>query len=1103
MFNALRTFARGHARLIGLLCGGCLVVFLSSQSGLRDAAAQTTTGTPAARTFRVVGTLTLMVGGDRAQAVAQIELPDTEVSLQNASSDQVVSKAKTQLDGKFYLQAPSSGTYLVCWNAPGIGPACGSKFVVLKQDVFLSVVPVRPQSGVIYGKVLTADGRPCWVNDSFFKLDVSTSVALLGNTGQPLRPAIRANIAGEYGFAGVRADNRYIVRAECEKAAGQATVSMGASPATANITLPNHAPRIAAVAAFDSVSGKGITRVASGSIVKVGALARDPDQDNVEYLWRLLGGNGSIPSTSSAQQDWQLSAKPGLHTLYLMARDGKGGYAYKRFDLQVGAQDVGFSGRVIDENSQVPVVDASVKVNGVSTRTDAQGWFSLTAPFAPDAERYVMNISHRDYALLSRIHDKGSAGNTYELIRVQTTTHNPARLIDVVDTSSGGPCGSPGGKQPARTGTLQSMLSTARLGGVKSADRYQYGEPKPCSHRGAHVVLPAGVLVGADRKPAQGPVKMAFATLNMARRSLPGDYRAIGRNLAPTELLTFGALFAGFRDANDKPLHLKPGSRAEIRVPVSNEQLPFAKPTIAVWSYDEKRGLWVEEGRAVLRNTAEGWMYVGTTTHFSVINMDVAGNDPAQATCVRFELGNSLTAWSNLVIRSYVSYAGSFSIAKETPWDGAQYNAIYRIPFSPPATGPNTLRLEVRGTYNGQEVVLLNNVINTDARPKMTGNNLWPPYPYTECGDVITLEADSVTLPYYGDIDATGRPAFLTGPYGEFLSENGEQTATDYYNTIDGNNDYPTLSSWWSNHGFSGVDGSGGTAATYLNNNDLGFGRDMNCKTTGNDLACFVTNYGAPDQNPDNADAATNHVAAKRGATVAMEYKDSEPADRQVRFYVYGGGDPATATKLKFADLDGLGPKSVPHLCIVCHGGSFSAGTTNNALQARFREFDLPSFKYSNARSWDYGSNTLTPAELTAFASLNKMIRDVAPATSPIKDLINNWYPGNNFGPGVAPVQPAVPAGWNTEVNNYHNVFGKSCRTCHVARDGGVADNYITFPDSATFAAIAPAKVCGLPPNNQPKVMPNAYVTYKNFWSDLQRVIDFRSLTGQQAATCQ
>jgi hypothetical protein len=615
---------------------------------------------------------------------------------------------------------------------------------------------------------------------------------------------------------------------------------------------------------------------------------------------------------------------------------------------------------------------------------------------------------------------------------------------------------------------------------------------------GARLILPAGALVDANQRAAGGLVTAQLATLNPSRRSLPGDYRAIDGNQNAVEMLSYGALYAQFRDSAGRPLNLKTGTSAEIQVPIPLEQQASAKASIAMWSYDEKRGIWVEEGKAIKKQTPQGPMYVGKTKHFSTLNMDVAGSDPAQATCVRFQLGSSLSGWTNLIVRAYVSYGGTAVQVKETALNSDQYHAIYRIPYAPPAPPPNTLRLELRGTYGGQEVVLLNNIINTDSpRPKMTGTDLWPPYPYTECGDVITLEADPVNLPYYGDIDATGRPAFLTGPYGQFAPANGEQIATDYYNTIDpGNATNPTLSAWWTNHGFA-ADGTGGTRAAYLNHNDLGFGRDMNCKQTGSDLACYVTNYGLPDQNLANADAAENKDATKRGATVAMEFKNSESADKRVRFYVYGGGDPTTAGKLKFADLDGLGPKSVPHLCIVCHGGLYDSGA-NNVVQARFREFDLQSFKYSGGRSWDFApspdNNSLSQNELTAFATLNQLVRDIQPNSSAIKELIDNWYPGG-FGPGTKPSQWNGPSAWSSDTAVYKNVFAKSCRTCHVARDGGSLNAFLLFRSASNFQG-TDYVVC-----DSPKVMPNAYITYKNFWNDTQRVIDYKNFTG--AAQCQ
>lgn len=1044
---------------------------------------------------RITGTLSLVP--------QNIRLTDVDMVLRDAASQQEVAKARTRLDGKFTLEAPAPGTYVACWKTPGIN-GCTGRFAVKDPNLALGVIKAKSEGKLITGKVLTADQRACWLNDPFFKLDVATKITLLDNNGQPVRKDVRANVAGQYAIGGVAA-GRYALAAECEKAMAKARVSVGSTAAAINLTLPNHAPTIASLAAFDGANG--VSRAALGTTVKVQATIRDADQDPVEYLWRTLDGYGSIPGNNAAQQDWKLPNKPGLYTLYLMARDGKGGYAYKRFSLATGAAEVPFSGRVIDEATQTPVSGASVNVSGKSVSTNAQGWFTVSVPSMPAPERYVVNISHPQYAQMSRPYDKSVTAYTYELIRAQITSHDPSQTITVVDSNSSGPCGTPGGKTTASGSTDRPTRSPLM------ARRAAAQRDKPCRHIGAQIVIPAGALVAANQGVPQGQIRMAMATLNPARRALPGDYRALDASRAQTELQSFGAVYAEFQDNAGNRLNLKPGTAAEIRVPVSAAQLAQAKPTIAMWSYEEKSGLWVEEGKATLQNTPQGKMYIGKTKHFSSINMDVAGNDPNLATCVRLQLGNSLSGWSGLTLRGYVSYGGTSVQVKETSLNSDQYHAIFRIPYTAPAFPPTTLRMEVRGTYNGQQVVLLDKIINTDAREtalRVTRpgilSTLWPTTPYTECGDAIVLEADPVNLPYYGDIDGAGRPAFLNGPYGDFLPVDGEQTATDYYNAIAGNTK-TTLGDWWTANQF-GADGSGGTRAAYLNHNDLGFGRDMNCKKNANDLACYVTNYGLADQSPSNADDAEAKNPATRGATVTMEFKSGAPADRQVTFYVFGGGD-AAAPRIKFADLDGMGPKPVPHLCFVCHGGNPTLDpATKEGLHARFREFDLQSFKYSGSRSWDYApaANTLTPGETSNFGVLNQMVRDTQPVSSAIKALITAWYPSSNF--NAAPVKPAVPSGWNVAapingqnaaqvVNAYHNVYGKTCRTCHVARDEGNASAFLLFNDANSFSFTS-GVVCG-----PPKVMPNAVVTYKNFWSDLQRVIDYRALTGVSAANCQ
>ena len=1070
------------------LLAGIVVQVTHSERGEQTSRGTQTLGT-AGKSSRVVGTLALVLGSETAAVVSlsqQIELPDVNVFLRNSTTRATTARKKTQLDGKFYLTAPTPGTYNVCWDAPGIGQGCGNRFTAKGDTVYVKVVRVRKSGGLVHGKVLTGDNRPCWVNDAFFALDVSTRVTLFRNQSV-VQPAVRANTQGEYVFAGM-SPGGYRVRATCEKSRDERRISIGNGPVVANINFKNRAPLVGGIAAFDNA--QGVTRANANATYKVDAVVRDVDNDPIEYLWRSPGETSPVAAVSVSQKQLTTTASPAPQTLYLMARDGMGGYSFKRFDLPGGDANVTFSGRVIDETTLNPVSKATVSVNGSTGTTNDQGWFTIKTAVVVAPERYVLNINHDQYALLSRIHDKAAQGDVYSLIRVQTRSVNPAGVIDLTDDRSSGPCG--GGK-PAVPLPGHGKRSQRRATTYTS-------QTLPCRRAGARLIIPAGALVDADGRTPAGTITAQVATLNPSRRTLPGDYRGLDSGQNAIEMLSYGAVYAQFRDSSGRPLNLRSGQTAELRVPIPLQQQASAQPSIPMWSYDENRGVWIEEGTATKQNTPLGPMYVGKTKHFSTINMDVAGNDPAQATCVRFEIGDSLSGWTNLVARAYVSYGGTAVQVKETDLNNDQYHAIYRIPYAPPAPPPNTLRIELRGTHGGQEVVLLDRIINTDApRAKMSGNNLWPPYPYTECGDVVTLEADPVNLPQYGDIDATGRPAFLTGPFGQFAPSNGEAIATAYYNTIDpGDANFPTLAAWWTGHGFN-ADGTGGTRASYLNHNDLGFGRDMHCRQNGGDLACYVTNYGLPDQNLANADAAEAQDPTQRGATVAMEFLASADPDRRVRFYVYAPGDPNAAGKLKFADLDGLGPKSVPHLCIVCHGGTYD-DTDNDVLHARFREFDLQSFKYSGGRSWDYppspDNNSLSNSELTSFATLNQMVHAIQPNSSAIKELIEDWYAGG-FGAGTKPVQTNVPPGWNTQVSVYQNVYGKSCRTCHVARDEGVANAFVTFNSSANFQG-TDFFVCGFP-----KVMPNAFITYKNFWNDTQRVIDFMNFNGLGAGECQ
>jgi hypothetical protein len=329
----------------------------------------------------------------------------------------------------------------------------------------------------------------------------------------------------------------------------------------------------------------------------------------------------------------------------------------------------------------------------------------------------------------------------------------------------------------------------------------------------------------------------------------------------------------------------------------------------------------------------------------------------------------------------------------------------------------------------------------------------------------LATQQDAIN--YYLAVDPEGRRTFLD-------PSNPDVTQTH------------TLADWWNVVGFN-ADGSGGVRTSYLNNNDLGFGRDMHC-LQGTDefgnitLACYVTNYGKPDQSIKNADLAwkswnsngtpNNAVRAKAGATVCMEYTvvDQDPSGVPVvKFFVYNGGDGTGSLRVS-ADLDGNGQKFVPTLCLNCHGGDFQPNVAD--LGASFREFDLASFRYSKL------SGASRAKQEANFATQNLMVQssNAAPA---IQEIIENWY-FSNGNDGSHQDSNAVPSGWTVHPDLYHNVVAKSCRTCHLAQDSASNNDSISWDTYDQFVADRPTiqdYVCG-----QQKEMPHALITFKNFW---------------------
>jgi hypothetical protein len=322
-----------------------------------------------------------------------------------------------------------------------------------------------------------------------------------------------------------------------------------------------------------------------------------------------------------------------------------------------------------------------------------------------------------------------------------------------------------------------------------------------------------------------------------------------------------------------------------------------------------------------------------------------------------------------------------------------------------------------------------------------------------------------------GQLPPTGVPNA-----GGFLlyKQNDKAAAERYYKAADPQDLRTTLGAWWVVNGFT-ADGSGGIRTAYMNNNDLGSGRDMHClaKESG-DLACYVTNYGGFDQNPANAilalEAQRNHAIA----TVAMEYTPIEGAlsqDRVVKFFVYQGGE-ASGSRMLSAALDQFGDKYVPGLCLACHGGNYQPTADPNPapsevdLGASFREFDLATFVFP--------PNSPRPLQEDAFRLQNDVVLKSNPAPA-VSDLIHGWYAH-----GLTQDNTYIPPGWLGKEQLYRDVVVPSCRTCHVALDSASQNSSISWTQYDQFQqerSVIKNYVCG-----RRKIMPDAQITYRNFW---------------------
>ena len=1054
-------------------------------------------------------------------------LPDITAYLKNTTTGMTSPKVKTDLKGFFMVPKQPAGKYQLCLEAPGYVSACPQQFSIASSMVFLPPAAIEPKLNFVVGSVVLANGRPCRFSDAAFDIDFDTKVYVDDGSGTRREP-VRANYAGRYLLPGVSGETLR-VRADCEAASAVKVVSFRAPGAgLANMTFANQPPTVATIVARQG--GRALRRAAPGATLEVSAEAQDGDP--LQYTWSVSGSATAFQERNARTVKWKLPASPGLYSIYVVARDGRGGVSVSRRDISTDASGLLFTGIVMSGDKAIE--GAEVEVNGVraedrsgrtlgQTKTNAAGAFLIA--LKEESDRYVLTIRKPGYQLFSKVLAGPVLAGRYELIAVPRST---------LDARQGGRIMERGDSGCSTESKTFLDPKVAELSVSRRAEVWRK-EYRRC---GAQVLIRPGSLVDAKGNRVDGNVSAYVSSIDLRDPNgrFPGEYGGISSDGREVGLNSVGAVDVSFFNAAGQPLSLASGSTATVRIPIDPLQLgmpgmpPMPPPTVPIWFYDSSTGLWTEQGIGKLA----GDFYEVEVQHFSTINADFEFTTPA---CMRVHTDTTKIPIP-YQLRVSIPAAAPVKVVTDTIDD--PLSVIVLLPENA------DIKLEVLDSA-GNPI----QTATTTGHTGLTSSPAFPAYDYATCTSDVTLTLvvppDGGFLDYFGSytnnaveadqyyekidpiatagagtVSSAGTTVTGVGTsFNTFLEAghliraagqvrtiqtvaNGTSltTETAFTSALPAGTTYEkvgvkqTLNTWKTANGFGADDQD----AIYLNAADLGLGRWMHKKkdlVTGN-IAYYVSNYGVPPAfgSVDLAAFAklTNNPSLGLIATVAMEYSPHPSGGGSyTKFYVYN----AAGARVNKADLDGNGAKYIPRLCMVCHAGAPATIITdpfgNGA--ARFIPFDAESFGYSALDDpANPGSFPFTRANQEAsFKAMNNGVKVDTNVSVAIQELIEGWYGGAAL-PNATQNSGYVHKGWRLtgtgtppgtspvdKATLYSQVIKPSCRSCHNTRDGQISwdtwDGPNPFDGFKEDGSTIKAFVCGPWP-----IMPHAKVTYTNFW---------------------
>ncbi len=994
-----------------------------------------------------------------------IFLPDITVVARNASTHLDSAPALTNSQGYFRTPDLPAGQYQICVSKTGFAANCFDRNIEVSRPVVTvgQIIPIRPAGNVIIGAATLADHvTPCFFfRPSFSPVALTAKASLLGADGKPQAGPVNGNSAGQYVLPTPPNAAGTTLRVTCDANGTDAPVALRQGVTAQSIALSAGVPRILG---FDfTKAGVGIRRADPGDTVAVSVLAEDPDGNALHYSW--ADSNGRLPTLPDAPSiQWPLPNANTLNTLIVYVSNGKGGIATYSRTLQSGPNENFFSGRVFNRQTNVGVAGASVTINGVAATADAGGNFHLVTP---DAAKFVVNATKPGFALASLVLTNHVVGIQIPLDQVQTSSVNGATGGTIgVGPGSGCNCRCNGGRDDDRFHVLVDTPDThidirhdGKDGGKAGGSCGPANGDNTLS-----VVFQPGSFANAAGAAYAGTVSVEAFRYDLSQPNpIPGDFGGVFQGKT-VRLGSFGAFHLLPRDDQGQPLAMAAGKRASISVPIQTAQLGAAPATIPLFHYDEASGQWLEDGTL----TRTGNAYVGEISHFSVFNADTVFPGGA---CVKVVLSGF-----------------TMPVTLDAVYFDPSVGTFHHNGFTTSDTIVGVERMTPNQSFTLTIVDSGTPTPTTLSVPLFSGPGLDPmAFPSGFDTDTVNFKDCNGPVQVSNNTLPATPPYFLGPVFGGTIVDNSAiyQAATG----ANAGGSRETLNKWKAVNGFqtNGTLAAGEATATYFNNGDLKFGRDMHCRVTNNTpgaIACYVSNFGVVGT--DDAAAAlaqaesyeaSGQVAPLPGATVTMEYDPTSPASA-VQFWAYKGD----GTYLAQPTLDSQGPKPIPDICMSCHQGTYSGTAGAKVNGAAFLAFDMDSFLDDTATPFP-SSAKVTPTVQQQFHLLNNMVAATATPFPAITQLENLWYSNSTpttpftFNQGAAQLPGApflVQPGNIHHEPLYDSVVKIVCRTCHVAQSGAEWNAFSQMSGAASFIqslACAPTVT-----------MPHAEVPWKRFW---------------------